>query len=241
MLQTYDSRLIVALDYADEHAAEKFAEQVSPDLCKLKIGKELFARSGPQLVRRLVDKGYDVFLDLKYHDIPATVSGAISASADLGVWMVNVHCSGGTRMLEAARETLDKCNVDTLLIGVTVLTSMLRSDLQEVGIDKDPVEQVALLAALAAKTGLDGVVCSPREANQIKRSHGDSLLTITPGIRPASYVSSGDDQRRTSTPSEAIALGASYLVIGRPVTGAATPAQALLAIKKEIGENDLRD
>lgn len=241
MANQLDSKIIVALDYADEKLALDFTRHVSPLLCKLKIGKELFTRAGPQLVRRLVDQGFDVFLDLKFHDIPATVAGAIAASADLGVWMVNVHCLGGSRMLEAARNTLDRHGGHTLLTGVTVLTSMQKEDLVELGIDQSPQDLVFRLASLAATSGLDGIVCSGQEAGEIKRHFGNEFLRVTPGIRPAGYGSSDDDQRRILTPGEALAGGSSYLVIGRPVTGARDPAESLLAIKKEIGEDGGRD
>jgi len=168
MLEQSDTRIIVALDYADEHSARDFVDKITPQMCKLKIGKELFTRAGPQLTRHLVSLGYDIFLDLKFHDIPATVAGAISASADLGVWMVNVHCSGGSRMLRAAREALDEHGGNTLLTGVTVLTSLQRQDLLELGIDKTPAEQALVLASLAAANGLDGIVCSAQEAGLIK-------------------------------------------------------------------------
>lgn len=236
MPENVSTRIIVALDYADERPAIDFAEQINPELCKLKVGKELFTRAGPQLIKRLVDSGYDVFLDLKFHDIPNTVAGAVAASADLGVWMVNVHCSGGSKMLLAARQALDKHGGQTLLTGVTVLTSLNRSDLVEIGIERAPDEQVMVLASLAAENGLDGIVCSGQEAGIIKDRFGDDFLRVTPGIRPVDYLSK-DDQRRTLTPRQALTQGSSYLVIGRPVTEASSPVDALLALKKEIGED----
>ncbi len=236
MSKKLSTRIIVALDYTDQRLALDFVDQLSPDKCKLKVGKELFTRAGPELVKRLVDRGYDVFLDLKFHDIPNTVAAAILACADLGVWMVNVHCFGGPKMLQAARHALDEHGGETLLAGVTVLTSLNRSDLLEVGVDRGPGEQVLLLARLAKEAGLDGVVCSGREAGVIKDQFGGNFLRVTPGIRPNDYVTR-DDQTRTLTPKQAISLGSSYLVVGRPVTGALNPVDALLDIKKEIGED----
>lgn len=241
MVNPLGSKIIVALDYADEKLALDFTRRVSPRLCKLKIGKELFTRAGPRLVRRLVDQGFDVFLDLKFHDIPATVARAIEASADLGVWMVNVHCLGGSRMLDAARSARDNHGGQTLLTGVTVLTSMQKEDLVELGIEQSPEDLVFRLASLAAASGLDGIVCSGQEAAAIKQHFGNEFLRITPGIRPAGYASGNDDQRRTLTPGEALAGGSSYLVVGRPVTAARDPQDSLLAIKKEIGEDSSRD
>lgn len=236
MSENQDTRVVIALDYADEALALNFVDLLSPEHCKLKVGKELFTRAGPQLVKRLVDRGYQVFVDLKFHDIPNTVAGAVTACAEMGVWMVNVHCLGGSKMLQAARTALDKYGGDTLLTGVTVLTSLNRKDLLELGLDRDPDDQVLLLADLAAKVGLDGVVCSGREAGVIRDRFGDDFLRVTPGIRPSSY-GVRDDQVRTLTPSQALTQGSSYLVIGRPVTGASNPVAALLAIKSEIGEN----
>ncbi len=235
-MPTNSSRIIIALDYADPQSALDFVGQIQPELCKLKVGKELFTRAGPQFITHLVEQHYDVFLDLKFHDIPNTVAGAVTASADLGVWMVNVHCLGGSSMLQAARNAIDKHGGQTLLTGVTVLTSMAHSDLIEIGIDKSPEEQVLAMAFLASQSGLDGIVCSGLEAAAIKNQFGDDFLRVTPGIRPDEHAVK-DDQRRTLTPGEAMAAGSSYLVIGRPVTGAPNPAEALLAIKEEIGED----
>ena len=230
------TRIIVALDYADQQSALDFVDQLSPDKCKLKVGKELFTRTGPDLIKCLVDRGYEVFLDLKFHDIPNTVAAAILACADLGVWMVNVHCFGGSKMLLAARRALDGHGGETLLTGVTVLTSLNHIDLLEIGLDREPGEQALLLARLAKEAGLDGIVCSGREAGVIKDQFGDDFLRVTPGIRPKDYATE-DDQARTLTPIQAVSQGSSYLVIGRPVTGASSPIDALLAIKKEIGED----
>jgi orotidine-5'-phosphate decarboxylase len=229
---TTDSPVIVALDYADLAAVEAMADQLSPDQCRLKVGKELFTHCGPAVVRLLQDKGYEVFLDLKFHDIPNTVAGAVKAAADLGVWMVNVHASGGARMMEAAREALVNYPAAPLLTAVTVLTSMEREDLQGIGLDREPIEQVQRLARLTQQCGLDGVVCSAQEAKQLRQQLGADFKLVTPGIRPANSASG--DQRRIATPSSAIAAGSSYLVIGRPITQHESPLQALMAINKEL-------
>ncbi|HAD07900.1 MAG TPA: orotidine-5'-phosphate decarboxylase [Porticoccaceae bacterium] len=236
MPQSHSPRVIVALDYPAEAPALTFVDQLDPALCRVKVGKELFTRCGPQLVTGLVNRGFDVFLDLKFHDIPNTVAGAISACADLGVWMVNVHCSGGRDMLEAARKALENQGGQTLLVGVTVLTSLNQQNLREIGVERSPEEQVLSLAALAVDAGLDGVVCSGHEAGRIRTRFGDEFLRVTPGIRPSSYRVT-DDQQRVLTPARALAEGSSYLVIGRPITGAENPVNVLLAIKKEIGED----
>ncbi len=236
-VSTPESRVIVALDYATRHAAENFVENISPCLCKLKIGKELFTVAGPALVTKLVDRGFDVFLDLKFHDIPHTVAQAVTAAADLGVWMTNVHALGGSRMMVAARDALDRQGGNCALIAVTVLTSMAAEDLRELGIEKAPEMLVVDLASLAHRCGLDGVVCSARETTQITQALGDSFIKVTPGIRPATYARSNDDQRRIITPAAAIAAGSDYLVIGRPITEAPDPAAALLAIRAEIGDD----
>ncbi len=236
MPQSHSPRVIVALDYPAEAPALAFVDQLDPAWCRVKVGKELFTRCGPQLVTGLVNRGFDVFLDLKFHDIPNTVAGAISACADLGVWMVNVHCSGGRDMLEAARKALENQGGQTLLVGVTVLTSLNQQNLREIGVERSPEEQVLSLAALAVDAGLDGVVCSGHEAGRIRTRFGDEFLRVTPGIRPSSYRVT-DDQQRVLTPARALAEGSSYLVIGRPITGAENPVNVLLAIKKEIGED----
>lgn len=236
MSKKSSTRIIVALDYADQQSALDFVDQLSPDKCKLKVGKELFARTGPELIKHLVDRGYEVFLDLKFHDIPNTVAAAVLVCADLGVWMVNVHCLGGSKMLQAARRALDGHGGGTLLTGVTVLTSLNHNDLLEIGLNRQPGEQALLLARLAKQAGLDGIVCSGREAGVIKDQCGDDFLRVTPGIRPKDYTTE-DDQVRTLTPKQALSQGSSYLVIGRPVTGASAPVDALLAIKREIGED----
>lgn len=224
--------IIVAFDFSTAQAALALADQLDPNLCRIKVGKELFTRCGPQVVEQLQNKGFDVFLDLKFHDIPNTTAMAVKAAADLGVWMVNVHCLGGTRMMAACREVLEQhAGPKPLLIGVTVLTSLEQSDLAELGLTATPEQQVLRLARLAASTGLDGLVCSAREAALLKAGH-PQLQLVTPGIRPAG--SSVDDQKRVLTPSMAREAGSDYLVIGRPITQAAQPAQVLAHIVTEL-------
>lgn len=224
--------IIVALDFPSRDAALALAAQLDPALCRVKVGKELFTRCGPQIVEALQAKGFEVFLDLKFHDIPNTTAMAVQAAAELGVWMVNVHCSGGLRMMVACREILNKASGQKpLLIGVTVLTSMEQADLAEIGLDLAPQQQVLRLARLAAQAGLDGLVCSAHEAQALKKAHAQ-LQLVTPGIRPAG--SKADDQRRILTPSEAMAAGSDYLVIGRPIAQASDPAQALAAVVAEL-------
>lgn len=229
-----ESRIIVALDYPDRVLALQFVEQVTPELCRLKIGKEMFTRFGPAFVTEMINKGFDVFLDLKFHDIPNTVAQACAVAADLGVWMVNVHASGGSRMMSAAREKIDTMGGGPLLIGVTVLTSMDEAGLRELGVDASPAEQVVRLAKLASDSGLDGVVCSPMEAAGLRQTLADDFLLVTPGVRPAG--DSVDDQKRIATPATAIQDGANYLVIGRPITQADDPYQKLLTIRSEISQ-----
>ncbi len=229
---TCQTPIIVALDFPSRDVALALAGQLDPTLCRVKVGKELFTRCGPQVVEALQTKGFEVFLDLKFHDIPNTTAMAVKAAAELGVWMVNVHCSGGLRMMTACRETLDKMNgTKPLLIGVTVLTSMEQADLADIGLDLAPQQQVLRLAGLAAQAGLDGLVCSALEAQPLKERFAQ-LQLITPGIRPAG--SAADDQRRILTPTEAMASGSDYLVIGRPIAQAADPAQALAAVVAEL-------
>jgi len=225
-------RIIVALDYPDAGSALQLVQRLTPELCRLKVGKELFTRAGPALVERLSAAGFEVFLDLKYHDIPNTVAAACAAAADMGVWMVNVHALGGRRMMEAARERLEGRTERPLLIGVTVLTSMAQEDLAEIGLAGNPEQNVGRLAALARDAGLDGVVCSPLEARGLKAQLGKEFLLITPGVRPA--AAGAHDQRRVMTPTQALAAGSDYLVIGRPITAAADPLQALTTITKEL-------
>jgi orotidine-5'-phosphate decarboxylase len=228
------SRVIVALDNFDHEYLLSIVEQLTPADCRLKIGKEMFCRRGPDLVRTLVERGFDVFLDLKFHDIPNTVAQAVRAAAELDVWMVNVHASGGRRMMTAAAEALRNSEGRRpLLTAVTVLTSMEASDLIETGITVSPEDHVMRLAQLAFDCGLDGVVCSAQEAPLLKSRLGKDFLLVTPGVRPEG--SAAGDQRRTATPLQAVAMGSDYLVIGRPVTQALNPQATLAAINAEIG------
>jgi orotidine-5'-phosphate decarboxylase len=227
------SRVIVALDYPVAAQAQAFVDRVEPDQCRLKVGKELFTRAGPRFVEGLVARGFDVFLDLKFHDIPNTVASACHAAADLGVWMVNVHALGGGRMLQAARDGLARGGGRRpLLIAVTILTSMDAQDLAGVGLSGSPADNVLRLAALAHDSALDGVVCSSRETGDLRARFGDDFLLVTPGIRPAGAAA--DDQRRVMTPVDAIGSGSSYLVIGRPVTQADDPIGVLRTINTEL-------
>tara|TARA_B110000902_G_scaffold46820_1_gene53053 strand:- start:54 stop:761 length:708 start_codon:yes stop_codon:yes gene_type:complete len=226
------SRVIVALDFNNQQAALSFADQIDPSQCRLKVGKELFTAAGPELVKALVDRNFDVFLDLKFHDIPNTVAKAIKAAADLGAWMANVHASGGRRMMTAAKEALDEHGGAMQLIAVTVLTSMDEADLLEVGVPRSPGEQVMHLAQLSQKCGLDGVVCSAQEAEVLKASLGADFKLVTPGIRLAASVA--DDQRRIVSPADAVALGSDYLVIGRPITQSENPLETLRQINESI-------
>src|SRR5690606_5342234 len=226
------SPIIVALDFPSRDAALALAERLDPQLCRVKVGKELVTRSGPEVVEALQAQGFEVFLDLKFHDIPNTTAMAVRAAAELGVWMVNVHCSGGLRMMAACRETLDKlAGSKPLLIGVTVLTSLEQQDLAGIGLDIAPQDQVLRLAALASQAGMDGLVCSALEAPALRAAH-PALQLVTPGIRPAG--SSADDQKRILTPAQALTAGSDYLVIGRPITQAPDPAAALSAVVAEL-------
>ncbi|TDN96170.1 MULTISPECIES: orotidine-5'-phosphate decarboxylase [Halomonas] len=226
------SPLIIALDYASLDAALCMADRLDPARCRLKVGKELFTRSGPEVLDALHGRGFEVFLDLKFHDIPTTVAGAIQAAAEQGVWMVNVHASGGRRMMEAARERLERQGLETRLIAVTVLTSMQGEDLVEVGIEAPLAEQVERLAMLARDSGMDGVVCSAHEASRLDELCGKEFLKVTPGIRP-SFAMAGD-QRRVMTAAQAVTAGSTHLVVGRPVTQAEEPMAALAAIESEL-------
>lgn len=230
---TTQSPLIVALDFPGAVPALALVDRLSPATCRLKIGKELFTREGPQIVRAVQDRGFEVFLDLKFHDIPNTTAAAVQAAADLGVWMVNVHAAGGRRMMEACRERLESGGHATRLIAVTVLTSMEADDLHETGVPGKPVEQVQRLAALAEGCGLHGVVCSAQEAGLLRALSRPDFLLVTPGIRPAD--SDAGDQRRIMTPVEAQAAGVSYMVIGRPITQVPDPVAALAAINRSLG------
>jgi orotidine-5'-phosphate decarboxylase len=229
---TQDPRIIVALDFPGQAQALALVERLDPQRCALKVGKELFTRAGPALVETLVRRGYRVFLDLKFHDIPNTVAAACDAAADLGVWMVNLHASGGRHMMEAARERLAAHTHPPLLIAVTVLTSMDRTDLAEIGCPEEPLDRVLRLARLTQAAGLDGIVCSPQEVAQVRADLGAGFVLVTPGVRPAGAAVG--DQRRVMTPRDALAAGADYLVIGRPITAAADPLAALVAIEADI-------
>lgn len=226
------TKIIVALDYADAASALALVARLDPALCRLKVGKELFTVAGPELVRTLVARGFEVFLDLKFHDIPNTVAAACRAAASLGVWMMNVHASGGRRMMEAAREALVDLPHPPLLIAVTVLTSMRAEDLDEVGVAGSPADQVLRLARLTQACRLDGVVCSAREAALLRAELGTGFRLVTPGIRPLG--AEAGDQRRVMTPAEALHASATDLVIGRPITAAADPLAALKQIQSDI-------
>ncbi len=228
-------RLIVALDFTTVAEARAFVARVAPSQCRLKVGLELFTAAGPGFVSELVGRGFDVFLDLKYHDIPHTVARACARAADLGVWMLNVHALGGRRMLEAARAAVEPAARRPLLMGVTVLTSHEEADMDDVGLSRDIGTQVERLALLTQACGLDGVICSPREVGRLRQRCGTKFSLVTPGIRPAGTAP--DDQRRTLTPGEAVAHGADYLVIGRPVTRAPDPATVLAQIAEDIRQS----
>ena len=227
-----DSKIIVALDYPTMASAISLANQLDPDRCKLKVGKELFTCSGPQIIENLTAKGFDIFLDLKYHDIPNTVAKACRVAADLGVWMVNVHTLGGQDMMVAAREAISDKPQRPLLIGVTLLTSMDEETFQQIGLVGTLESTVIKLANLAQKSGLDGVVCSPLETKLLRTRHTEDFQLVTPGIRPTD--SESDDQHRTMTPIQAVDAGSNYLVIGRPITNATNPMQALEAIENTL-------
>ncbi|MDP9766701.1 orotidine-5'-phosphate decarboxylase [Kosakonia cowanii] len=230
-----DSPVVVALDYANRDSALAFVDRIDPRDCRLKVGKEMFTLFGPQFVRELQQRGFDIFLDLKFHDIPNTTAHAVKAAADLGVWMVNVHASGGARMMTAAKEALLPFGADApLLIAVTVLTSMEASDLQDIGITATPAEHAERLARLTQQCGLDGVVCSAQEAVRFKSELGHAFKLVTPGIRPQG--SDAGDQRRIMTPEQALQAGVDYMVIGRPVTQSVDPAQTLKAINASLGK-----
>ena len=227
-----NSQIIVALDYSNAIDALKMADQLDPNLCRLKVGKELFTGEGPSIVKQLIEKNFDVFLDLKFHDIPTTVARACKAAADLGVWMLNVHAMGGRKMMDSAAESLKNYGSNKpLLIAVTVLTSMGKQDLTEISIDLSAHDQVLRLAELADQSGMDGLVCSAREANELRKNFPDFTL-VTPGIRPGG--SDANDQQRVMTPEKAISSGSNYLVIGRPITTAKDPMQVVSSIQNEI-------
>lgn len=226
------SPIIIALDFSKPQQALDFAQQLGTHRCRVKVGKELFTRSGANLVETLVEQGFQVFLDLKFHDIPNTVAHACAAAAELGVWMIDVHAFGGRDMLLAAREAIEKFSPRPLLIAVSILTSLNETDLFALGLHGTLQDNVLRLARLTHASGLDGLVCSPHEIVPIRAALGDGLQLVTPGIRPNLNVQ--DDQKRTMTPSQAMALGANYLVIGRPITQAADPLQALIDIEASL-------
>ena len=227
-----DPKVIVALDFPDADAALGFVRRLPSGACRLKVGKELFTAAGPRLVHGLQELGFEVFLDLKFHDIPNTVAQACKAASRIGVWMLNVHALGGRTMLSAAREALEGESRRPLLIAVTVLTSLSADDLAEVGLEGTPLAAASRLAALAQSCGLDGVVCSAQEAPSLRSACGPAFLLVTPGIRPPADAM--DDQKRVVTPAHAVRSGASYLVIGRPITRAPDPGAALAAIIEQI-------
>lgn len=228
------SKIIVALDYEKEEEALALVDQIDPSLCRLKVGKEMFTTLGINFVKQLHQRNFDVFLDLKYHDIPNTVARAVRSAADLGVWMVDLHASGGLRMMEEAKKILEPYGKDApLLIAVTVLTSMEDLDLLQIGINASPMEQVLRLAHLTQRAGLDGVVCSPQEVEILRNACGEEFKLVTPGIRPIG--ADFGDQRRVMTPTAAIRAGSDYLVIGRPITKADNPAEVLRSINASIG------
>lgn len=229
----FDQKVIVALDYDNQADALAFVDRIDPSSCRLKVGKEMFTLFGPDFVKELHKRGFSVFLDLKFHDIPNTCSKAVRAAAEMGVWMVNVHASGGERMMAASREILEPYGKDRpLLIGVTVLTSMEQSDLAGIGLDIAPQEQVIRLANLTKNSGLDGVVCSAQEASMLKSELGKEFKLVTPGIRPAGAAVG--DQKRIMTPVDAVQAGSDYLVIGRPITQASDPAAVLAEINATL-------
>ncbi len=228
-----NKRIIVALDYENIADALALVSQLDPNLCRVKVGKEMFTGFGPQFVQQLQLLGFEVFLDLKFYDIPNTVAKAVAMAADLGVWMVNLHASGGLKMMQSAKEILEPFGKQRpLLIAVTVLTSMSESDLHSINIQRNPQQQVLSLAALAHQAGLDGVVCSAQEVTMLRQQYSQDFKLITPGIRPLGV--STDDQKRVVTPGKAILMGSDYLVIGRPITRAKNPLAALESINKEI-------
>ena len=224
--------IIVALDAKSQYDALKIVEQLDPTLCRVKVGKELFTHEGPSVVKKLQEQNFEVFLDLKFHDIPNTTAQAVCAAADLGVWIVNVHASGGRKMMETCVERLKAGNYQTQLIAVTVLTSMGREDLKDIGLDVEPVEQVKRLAKLTKESGLDGVVCSAQEAKILRDLIGQDFSLVTPGIRPEG--SNADDQKRIVTPKQAMLDGSTHLVIGRPITKAENPTEMLKSILTSI-------
>ncbi|KGQ67543.1 orotidine-5'-phosphate decarboxylase [Gallibacterium anatis] len=228
-----ENKVIVALDYETKKEAMQLVDQIDPSLCRLKVGKEMFTTLGTEFVKELQRRNFDVFLDLKFHDIPNTVARAVRSAADLGVWMVDMHASGGLRMMEAAKKILEPYGKDApILIAITVLTSMEEADLLQIGVNTSPEEHVIRLARLSQRAGLDGVVCSPQEVEILRQRCGNEFKLVTPGIRPEG--SQLGDQRRVMTPREAINAGSDYLVIGRPITQAADPVAVLKQINTSI-------
>ena len=227
-----EPRVIIALDFPSTGPALELLDRIEPGQCRVKIGKEMFTRAGPSFVEQVAGRGFEIFLDLKYHDIPNTVAAACAAAADMGVWMMNVHASGGRKMMTAAAERLAGLDRRPLLIGVTVLTSLAQEDIAEIGYAGSPADNVLRLAALAEESGLDGVVCSPLEVGPLRAQRSAGFRLVTPGVRPAG--ASLDDQKRIMTPGDAIRAGASYLVVGRPITAAEDPPASLAAINAEV-------
>ena len=224
------NRIIIPLDM-EYTSAVSIADKLDPNICRLKVGNQLFTSSGPKIVKTLHDKGFEIFLDLKFHDIPNTVYESVRSAANLGVWMINVHASGGSKMLDASKKALEGFDKPPLLIGVTILTSISEEILTEIGFNNLD-KQVVRLTKLAQRSGLDGVVCAASDASKVKQTCGESFLTVTPGIRPKD--ADLNDQSRTSTRKEAIANGSDFLVIGRPITGSEDPTNALDNIYKEV-------
>ena len=227
-----ENKIIIPLDL-DHSSAINIAKKLNPDLCRLKVGSQLFTSSGPKIISELNDLKFDIFLDLKFYDIPNTVYESVKSASDLGVWMVNVHASGGAKMLESAKKAIESVNSSTILIAVTILTSFSKENMANLGIS-DLDKHILNLGKLAYDCGLDGVVCASTDTQSIKKNFGKNFLTVTPGIRPA--WSSLDDQRRVSTPAEALRNGSDFLVIGRPITGSKDPIKALERIYKEMDE-----
>ena len=224
------NRIIIPLDM-EYTSAVSIADKLDPKICRLKVGNQLFTSSGPKILKTLHDKGFEIFLDLKFHDIPNTVYESVRSAANLGVWMINVHASGGSKMLDASKKALEGFDKPPLLVGVTILTSISEEILTEIGLNNLD-KQVKRLTKLAQRSGLDGVVCAASDASKVKQTCGESFLTVTPGIRPKD--ADLNDQSRTSTPKEAIANGSDFLVIGRPITGSEDPKNALENIYKEV-------
>ena len=227
-----ENKIIIPLDL-DHSSAINIAKKLNPDLCRLKVGSQLFTSSGPKIISELNDLKFDIFLDLKFYDIPNTVYESVKSALDLGVWMVNVHASGGAKMLESAKKAIESANSSTILIAVTILTSFSKENMENLGIS-DLDKHILNLGKLAYDCGLDGVVCASTDTQSIKKNFGKNFLAVTPGIRPA--WSSLDDQSRVSTPVEALRNGSDFLVIGRPITGSKDPIKALERIYKEMDE-----